>query len=162
MPAGLGWFLWFELCCKFLPALHAVVGTRPHVILRLLCTGHTYICRQHQHPLKSDPTFLSQIKFHSKPSAAMAQGGAGYLADVRYTAAFSFGSPPAVTAYPKHSSRWTSASSEKERWVFPPLSVEPLAWPTITILYTCFVHTRHDTYSSIYIHSMKCTVACCL
>ena len=41
VPAGLGWFLWFELCCYFLPALHAVVRTRPHIILRLLCTGHT-------------------------------------------------------------------------------------------------------------------------
>ena len=64
----------------------------------------------------------------------MTQGGAGYLADVRYTAAFSFRSPPAVTAYPKHSSRWTSASSEKERWVFPPFTVEPSAWLTVVIL----------------------------
>ena len=68
----------------------------------------------------------------------MAQGGAGYLADVRYTAAFSFRSPLAVTAYPKHGGWWTFASSEKNRWVFPPFSVEPSAWHTVVILISLY------------------------
>ena len=61
------------------------------------------------------------------------QGGTGYLADV---------SPPAVTAYPKHSGQWTSAPSEKNRWVFPLFSIEPSAWP---ILKEFCKHTVHGT-----------------
>ena len=53
--------------------------------------------------LKIQPTFPPDGG--SKSSATMSQGGAGYLADVRFTAAFSFQNPLAVTAYPKHSGR---------------------------------------------------------
>ena len=64
---------------------------------RLSCL-HAY----HPHACAGIKTTACRNTTHigdSKPSAAMSQGGAGYLADVRYIQmhAFSFQSPPAVS-----------------------------------------------------------------